>query len=216
MAHPAVPDYDGEVTGYAIQQAPSTAKEPSKMEHTGGGSGYGGSSHSSGVGSYGYGSSGHGYSGHGLSSSGELQQISELQIISKRPLYLSFEIVIKSQLSKLQKRLRWKRFHISTCILVQHCRCGYLAVITARQFVFKVSSVCTVAVYCSALNKSVEGLLLHLAFPASLAMTYYRQTFPLALLNCRIDYLVQKKKGRFSFLTAASVIHISKVSIFLL
>jgi hypothetical protein len=28
--------------------------------------------------------------------------------------------------------------------------------------------------------------------------------------------LVQKKKGRFSFLTAASVIHISKVSIFLL
>jgi len=73
VSHPAAPDYDGEVTGYAVQQTPSTAKEPSKTEHSGGGSGYayGGSSHSSSAGGYGYGGSGHGYSGHGMSSSGE-------------------------------------------------------------------------------------------------------------------------------------------------
>ena len=74
VSHPTAPDYDGEVTGYAVQQTPSTAKEPSKAEHSGGGSGYtyGGSSHSSGGGGgYGYGGSGNGYSGHGLSSSGE-------------------------------------------------------------------------------------------------------------------------------------------------
>jgi len=78
VSHSAAPDYDGEVTGYAVQHTPSTAKEPSKTEHSGGGSGYayGGSSHSSGDGGYGYGGSehghsGHGHSGHGLSSSGE-------------------------------------------------------------------------------------------------------------------------------------------------
>jgi len=83
VSHPAAPDYDGEVTGYAVQQTPSTAKEPSKTEHSGGGSSYayGGSSHSSGVGGYGYGGSGQGYSGqgysgHGLSSSGEFPHTS--------------------------------------------------------------------------------------------------------------------------------------------
>lgn len=66
-------EYDGEVTGYAVQQIQTTAKGPSKTEHSGGesGYGYGGSSHGSGVGGYGYGDSGHGYSGHGFSSSGE-------------------------------------------------------------------------------------------------------------------------------------------------
>lgn len=73
VPHSAAPDYDGEVTGYAVQQTPSSAKGPSKTEHSGGGSGYayGGSSHGSGTGGYGYGGSGHGHSGHGFSSSGK-------------------------------------------------------------------------------------------------------------------------------------------------
>ena len=96
----------------------------------------------------------------------------------------------------------------------QHCRCGYLAVITARQCVLKVSPVCTVAFYCSALNKSVEGLLLQLTFSVSLAMASYRQTFPLAVMNYRIDHFGPTKKGRFCLLTAASVVHITKVNIF--
>jgi len=120
--------------------------------------------------------------------------------------------VIKRRLSKLQKWLRWKRFHIR----IQHCRCGYFAVITARQCVLKVSPVCTVAFYCSALNKSVEGLLLQLTFPVSLAMASYRQTFPLVVMNYRIDHIGPTKKGRFCLLTAVSVVHITKVNIFLL
>jgi len=100
--------------------------------------------------------------------------------------------VIKWQLSKLHG---WKRFHIRT----QHCRYGYLAVITARQCVLKVSPICTVAFYCSALNKSVEGLLLQLTFSVSLAMASYRQTFPLAVMNYRIDHFDPTKKGQVLF-----------------
>ena len=63
----------------------------------------------------------------------------------------------------------------------------------------EVSLVCTVAFYCSALNKSVEGLLLQLTFSVSLAMASYRQTFPLVVMNYRIDYFGPTKKGQVLF-----------------
>lgn len=80
----------------------------------------------------------------------------------------------------------------------------------------KFSPVCIVLFYCFALNKSVEGLLLQLTFSVSLAMASYRQTFPLIVMNYRIDYIGPTKKGRFCLLTAASLVHITKVNIFLL
>jgi hypothetical protein len=63
----ASPEYDGEVTGYAVEQTPMSSKGPVKNGHNGGGGGYGygipGGSAPSGGGGYNYG--GAGSSAHG-------------------------------------------------------------------------------------------------------------------------------------------------------
>jgi hypothetical protein len=81
----ASPEYDGEVTGYAVEQTPMSGKGPVKTGHNGGSSGYGyggaGSSAPGGGGGYSYGGAGssahgggggysYGGSDHGHSSSG--------------------------------------------------------------------------------------------------------------------------------------------------
>jgi hypothetical protein len=81
----ASPEYEGEVTGYAVEQTPMTGKGPGKTLNKGGSGGYGygmpGGSAPGGGGGYIYGGAGssahgggggysYGSSGHGQSSSG--------------------------------------------------------------------------------------------------------------------------------------------------